>query len=103
VQHICGPNSQCPSGTVPDTSVSADDVPHLICATCASWTVARGSPYSHPYNGTWIRVSIPIPGIYSPAAGKDYWYVRYSLSGSANDTFSFAVKAQGGPVHLLKS
>ena len=103
LQHICGPNSQCPSGTLPDTSVSADDVPHLLCGTCASWTVARGSPYSHPYNGTWIRVSIPIPGNYAPTAGKDYWYVRYRLSGTANDTFSFAVKAQGGPVHLLKS
>jgi hypothetical protein len=100
LQHKCGPNSQCPDGAAP--LATTDDVPHLISGNDASWTVARnGQP--HPYNGTWIRVSIPISGSYAPASGKDYWYVRYHLSGTANDCFSFAVKAQGGPVHLLKS
>lgn len=96
--HVCGPNSQCPSGTTP--SGSPDDVPHLIGANYAAWNVATSS--SHPYNGTWIRVTIPIPGNYNPGA-NDFWYVRYTLSGTAGDTFSWAVAARGGPVHLLGS
>jgi Flp pilus assembly protein TadG len=99
VQHICGSNSQCPSGLVPVPG--GNDVPHLIGGAYASWCVANCP--SHPYNGTWVRVSIPIPGSYNPAPGKDFWYMRYSLTGTANDTFSYAVSARGGPVHLLKS
>jgi Flp pilus assembly protein TadG len=100
--HYSGTHSQAPSGTVP--SGSPDDVPHFIPTTggvaYASWCVA--SCPGKPYNGTWIRVSIPIPGNYDPGA-NDFWYVRYTLSGTAGDTFSFAVSARGGPVHLLKS
>ena len=104
VAHYQGANSQGPSGTVP--TGNPDDVPHFIPTTggvaYASWCVAGCAPVSHPYNGTWIRVTIPIPGNYNPGA-NDFWYVRYSLSGTAGDTFSFAVTARGGPVHLLKS
>jgi Flp pilus assembly protein TadG len=100
--HWSGTHSQAPSGTVP--TGSPDDVPHSIpnngTVAYASWCVA-GCP-GKPYNGTWIRVSIPIPGNYNPGA-NDFWYVRYTLSGTAGDTFSFAVSARGGPVHLLKS
>jgi hypothetical protein len=95
--HKKGTNSQGPDGPAPGV---VDDVPHLI-ANSASWAVARNS--NALYEGSWIRVSIPISGNYSPAPGKDYWYVRYHLTDSANDCFSFAVQAQGGPVHLLKS
>jgi hypothetical protein len=104
-QHVSGANSQAPSGAVPG---GADDVSHLIPASggksYAIWNVAYAGcgGTCKPYNGTWIRVTIPIPGNYNPV-GSAFWYMRYNLTGTAYDTFSFAVSARGGPVHLLKS
>jgi hypothetical protein len=106
-QHKCSPgtNSQCPDGTAP---AGPDDVTHLIplngTTSYAIWNVASAGcgGTCKPYNGTWIRITIPIPGNYNPA-GSAFWYMRYNLSGTAYDTFSFAVSARGGPVHLLRS
>jgi hypothetical protein len=107
-QHKCSPgtNSQCPDGALP--VVGGDDVSHIIPASggksYAIWNVASAGcgGTCKPYNGTWIRITIPIPGNYSPV-GNGFWYMRYNLTGTAFDTFSFAVSARGGPVHLLKS
>jgi Flp pilus assembly protein TadG len=66
------------------------------------------------YQGSWIRIEIPIPpecgggqnppACYRPPASpNDYWQLQYVNSGGANDTFTFAVSAKGGPVHLVSS
>jgi hypothetical protein len=56
------------------------------------------------YQGSWIRLSIPIPSNYNPPAyPNDFWSLRYTNTGGASDTFAFTVSARGGPVHLLKS
>jgi hypothetical protein len=107
LQHVAGTNSQSPSGAVPNAG-NPDDVPHLLGPTFASWCVAGCSNGTHPFNGSWIRISIPVPTTYAPTPGTDFWYVRYELpstggGSNASDTFSFAVAAQGGPVHLISS
>ena len=96
VQHVCGPNSQCPDGIAPPFNV-----PNLNTSTEATWDASVGG--DHRYNGTWIRVTIPVPGTYSPGANGAFWYVRYNIDRPATDTFSFGVSVRGGPVHLLKS
>jgi len=62
---------------------------------------AATSAYGPEYQGSWIRLTIPIPAGYSPGAyPADFWSLRYVNTGGANDTFTFTVTARGGPVHL---
>ncbi|MGB2940179.1 MAG: hypothetical protein WBD38_07780 [Candidatus Dormiibacterota bacterium] len=66
------------------------------------------------YQGSWIRIEIDIPvecagaatppACYKPPASpNDYWKLQYQNTGGATDTFTFAVSAKGGPVHLISS
>ena len=72
-----------------------------FAANQAGYVAALGS--SPQYQGSWIRISIPIPSTYDPQPyPNDFWKLQYYTAGGANDTFTFAVSARGGPVHLLK-
>jgi hypothetical protein len=66
--------------------------------------VDSGGNSGPEYQGSWIRIEIPIPAGYSPPASPgDYWYLQYVNTGGANDTFTYAVQAKGGPVRLKSS
>jgi hypothetical protein len=66
--------------------------------------VDSGGNRGPEYQGSWIRIEIPIPANYSPPASPgDYWYLQYANTGGANDTFTYAVQAKGGPVRLKNS
>ena len=54
------------------------------------------------YQGSWIRITIPISDNYNPGL-NDYWSIQYVNTAGANDTFTLAVSARGGPVHLLSN
>ncbi|MHB8509843.1 MAG: pilus assembly protein TadG-related protein [Candidatus Dormibacteria bacterium] len=65
---------------------------------------AASSSYGPWYQGTWIRISIPVPASYNPPAyPNDFWMLQYTNTGGANDTFTYTVSARGGPVRLLTS
>lgn len=54
-------------------------------------------------NGSWVEFQLPIPSSYPGSA--NYFKLNYSIAnnGTGNDTFTLAVSATGGPIHLLKS
>ena len=65
---------------------------------------AANPGYGPEFQGSWIRIEIPVPANYNPPASPgDYWYLQYQNTGGANDTFTYAVQAKGGPVRLKNS
>lgn len=89
---------QNPSGAAP-----GEIVPHVFMADSFAALEATGGSGPH-FNGEWVRFEIPISISYPPSAPffNGYWQLRYT-GAAANDTFTFAVRAKGGPVHLLRS
>jgi hypothetical protein len=72
-------------------------------AANSGYTDANGAT-GPEYQGSWIRIEIPIPANYNPPAyPNDFWKLQYVNTGGAADTFTFAVQAKGGPVHLISS
>src|ERR1700730_10214009 len=65
---------------------------------------AANPGYGPEFQGSWIRFEIPVPANYTPPASPgDYWFLKYQNTGGANDTFTYAVQAKGGPVRLKNS
>ena len=72
-------------------------------AANSGYTDANGAT-GPEYQGSWIRIEIPIPANYNPPAyPNDFWKLQYVNTGGASDTFTFAVQAKGGPVHIISS
>jgi hypothetical protein len=89
---------QAPDGGAP-VGPTYEILPHVYLTNSEAGlesTAASGTPH---YNGTWIRFEIPIVQNFN---NSGFWSLQYAGTG-ANDTFTFAVRAKGGPVHLLRS
>ncbi len=55
------------------------------------------------YNGDWIDIPVPIPTNYNPAAGADWWQVRYTLQGGTpTDVVTISIALSGSPIHLVQ-
>ena len=52
------------------------------------------------YNALWLRLPVPIPPNYNPAAGSDWWQVEY-IANSPTDTVTISITLSGSPIHLV--
>lgn len=59
------------------------------------------------FNGSWVRLIIPISATYSPGPNPANWWwsLQYKTTNNvtATDTVTFAVGLRGNPAHLLQS
>jgi Flp pilus assembly protein TadG len=54
------------------------------------------------YNGLWLHLPIPIPANYNPAAGSDWWTIKYITTGTPSDTITISISLSGSPIHLVQ-
>lgn len=94
-QHF-GP--QNPDGAAP-VGPTYEIMNHMYLTNSEAGLESTNSSGTAHYNGTWVRFEIPIDKAFN---NTGFWGLRYAGTG-ANDTFTFAVRAEGGPVHLLRS
>ena len=52
------------------------------------------------FNSHWVLFSLTVPANYTGSNGS-YWKLRYTLNGTAGDTFTVVVNYGGSPVHLI--
>jgi hypothetical protein len=52
------------------------------------------------FNEHWVMFSVTVPASYLNS-NTNYWKLRYTLNGTAGDTFTVVVNYGGSPVHLI--
>ncbi len=53
------------------------------------------------YNGLWLHLPVPIPADYNPAAGSDWWTIKYITGSGVTDTVTVSITLSGSPIHLV--
>ena len=85
-------STNCPYGCVDaSTTLSGNSINALD---------ASGNAY---YNGTWLEITLQVPGSYAPAnVNASYWSLSYTVTNAiTQDNLTLMVQPNGAPVHLL--
>jgi Flp pilus assembly protein TadG len=67
---------------------------------CSSYQGSCTGANCNVFNEHWVLFALTIPAGYTNSSGN-YWKMRYSLNGTANDTVTIVVNYGGSPVHLI--
>lgn len=71
-----------------------------LCSAQGRTSIMTSKGGSSSFNNTWIQILVKLDATYNPAAGSDWWKIRYVV-GQGNDTTTWMVNIRGNPVHLV--